>query len=284
HPHWHCGRKKRETNRKKITTTSTASLQCTFRLITYCLMDALAGYGSDSDSSEEDRVKNTSSTCGAETLSSLLGNYSDEDEDDGSKKIEDIVDKACFGGVAELTDDQPKKRVKRGDNPNAHEYEMERELPDILPPPRLLTEDARGGDAPLCCNHFQSLTMFPKDYTVQLREQLSSSLKSQIQAKELPKEQQDLREKLDKMFNTFQQHESISRNSGVVPKSFADHLKGQHEFGNPHLLKDIIDHFQINPLESNMNNSFKSFEYVDRLVAAEERSRIAAANHNVNGL
>ena len=60
--------------------------------------------------------------------------------------------------------------------------------------------------------------------------------------------------------------------------SFATHLKAQHEFGNPHLLKGLTDHFQIQPLDSNISNSFKGFEYVDRLYAAEERSRIAAAN------
>ena len=61
----------------------------------------------------------------------------------------------------------------------------------------------------------------------------------------------------------------------VVPSSFSAHLKSQREFGNPHLLGTIVEHFRIRPLESNAGNPFKGFEYADRLMAAEERARIA---------
>ena len=61
----------------------------------------------------------------------------------------------------------------------------------------------------------------------------------------------------------------------AVPSSFSAHLKSQREFGNPHLIKMIIDHFQIHPLRSHGGNSFKGFEYADRLMAAEEGARIA---------
>ena len=60
----------------------------------------------------------------------------------------------------------------------------------------------------------------------------------------------------------------------AVPSSFSAHLKSQREFGNPHLLGTIVEHFRIRPLESNAGNHFKGFEYADRLMAAEERARI----------
>ena len=76
-------------------------------------------------------------------------------------------------------------------------------------------------------------------------------------------------------------HTRIDDNQQETPgkSSFAAHLKSQHEFGNPHLLKTIIDHFQISPLESHVGNSFGGFEYVERMVVAEERARVAAANY-----
>ena len=48
---------------------------------------------------------------------------------------------------------------------------------------------------------------------------------------------------------------------------------------NPHLLKSVIDHYELKGLGSNIRNSFKSFEQIDRLVVAEEKARIAQANN-----
>ncbi len=224
-------------------------------------MDAIAGYGSDSDSSQG--VNISSKQEAANALSGLLGNYSDESGDDGGNQ--EGSTNAMVKSTKEVNDN-PTKRLKRWDNPqpNADVRALEGKAANILPAPRLLADVHVNGDPGSQHNHFESLALIPKDYTIQLREKLSQHIKSQIQSNESQNEQQQkLCDKLDQMFQK---------------SSFATHLKAQHEFGNPHLLKGIIDHFQIQPLDSNISNSFKGFEYVDRLYAAEERSRIAAAN------
>lgn len=233
-------------------------------------MDALAGYGSDSDSSQGVNVSGKQQPTGA--LSGLLGNYSDESGDDAGAQ------EGNADGMVKPTeekDDNPKKRLKRWGNlgPDTDKYAEERAA-NILPPPRLLADVPVNGDKVSHHNHFESLALFPKDHTKQVREKLSQQLKSQMQSME-PKDerQQQLCNKLDQMFQIFHQ-----TSNGKPKTSFATHLKAQHEFRNPHLLKGIIDHSQIQPLNSNLSNSFKGFEYVDRLYAAEERSRIAAAN------
>ena len=81
----------------------------------------------------------------------------------------------------------------------------------------------------------------------------------------IPAEKQQLNNKLEQL--KFQQNESIAK-----------HVKNQEDFGNPHLLKSVIDHYELKGLGSNIGNSFKSFEQIDRLVVAEEKARIAQAN------
>jgi hypothetical protein len=203
-------------------------------------MDALVGYSSDSDSSQD----NGKQPAGA--LSGLLGSYSDDEskhEGDANAVIEE---------------EPPLKRTKC-DAADADKEDVA--TSDVLPPPQM----AGIGDASPNC--FQSLVMISKDYTVELREKLAQQFNSQIKEPQGEKHQQ-LSKKLDQMYQTFQSSES---------KSFATHLKSQHPFHNPHLLKDIINHFEISPLRSNVSNEFGGFEYVDRLMAAEEKSRVAAA-------
>ena len=213
-------------------------------------MDALAGYGSDSDSSSE----NNRQTAG--TLSTLLGN--DSDSEDNST-----------GDTGVKAKEPPSKRLKvSADEDISDEKEV---VPDILPPPQLYaaTTDDKS------FNRFRSLSLYPKDYTVELREKLSQQLKSQMDGQN--EKEQQLSNKLDQMYQTFQSNSSDTVSSIAKTSSFATHLKSQHQFHNPHLLKDIISHFEIQPLQSNVGNKFAGFEYVDRLMGAEERSRIAAA-------
>jgi HCNGP-like protein. len=51
-----------------------------------------------------------------------------------------------------------------------------------------------------------------------------------------------LMEKLDQLY----------QNENAGGKSFAEHLKCQKEFGNPHLFPSIIEHFGIDEMESNI--------------------------------
>merc|ERR1711957_288920 len=89
-----------------------------------------------------------------------------------------------------------------------------------------------------------------------------------------------LAEKLDTMYQKFHQKTTttttISANndgksrggsgSGTIGKSFANNLKSQKEFGNPHLFPSIIQQFGIDPMDSNIpkslwdpKNDFASF-------------------------
>jgi hypothetical protein len=60
--------------------------------------------------------------------------------------------------------------------------------------------------------------------------------------------------------------------SGAV--SWANHLKSQHEFHNPHFFDNIVSHFGIQaPLDSNLEHvSFHAYEF--DLPAVEEQTRI----------
>ena len=203
-------------------------------------MDALAGYGSDSDSTDNNQEG---------TLTALLGS----DSDDGSTAEEPPLKRSKVGAVEDEADVSDKQ------------------VPDILPPPKLYV--ATIDDKSL--NPFQSLSLYPKDYTVELRKKLSQQLKSQMNGQS--EKERQLSNKLDQMYQTFQSKSSDTVPSCATTSSFATHLKSQHKFHNPHLLKDIISHFEIQPLQSNVGNTFAGFEYVDRLMGAEERSRAAAA-------
>ena len=157
--------------------------------------------------------------------------------------------------------DDPVGRVEGGASP--------------LPPPELSTIDV--------------------DRTARLREGLSRQARAQREnsssmAVGEPSSVDDERrrrrvgEKLDRLHDQFQGRRGgggvEGSSSAASASSFSAHLKSQREFGNPHLLETIIDHFRIRPLESHAGNSFKGFEYADRLMAAEERARVAAANYD----
>ena len=119
---------------------------------------------------------------------------------------------------------------------------------------------------------FQSLIVSTKDYTSELRQSLAQQL--QAQTCNMSEKQKRLADKL----KLLKEQTSSSSSS-----SFASHLKSKQEFGNPHLLKDVIDHFQIIPLDSS-KQQFKPFEFLDRLQLSEEKARIAAANYNAGQL
>ena len=239
-------------------------------------MDALAGYGSSDDSS-----KASSSGAG---IKGLLGHLSDDEshDDEGAASTKQNSDEA--GPMKEKGDDEgvangdgvnvgkpeKKRRRRRWDNPNEV---GSAKIGDVLPPPTLLKGTPNEEK-----DSFQSIALSKKDYTAELRQKLSRQLQTQqSQGEEIPAGKQQLNSKLQQLYDKF--HAEGNDSSSVT--SFAAHIKSQHEFGNPHLLKNIIDHFEIKPLDSHVGNSFKGFEYVDKLVAAEERARInQSANYD----
>mmetsp|Transcript_6227 Transcript_6227/g.9838 ORF Transcript_6227/g.9838 Transcript_6227/m.9838 type:complete len:280 (+) Transcript_6227:128-967(+) len=264
-------------------------------------MDALAGYGSDSESDKDNEPS------GGGALSGLLTHYSDDSDDNdngttnnqngangkkpessssinGGEYGKDIMaeEKKIDAGVKEAgSDGHPKKRRRRWDNPNEDPISSIN-IVNVLPPPSLLTISADKDTVNGCRssdNPFQSSLLFQKDYTTELRQTLSQQLQTQSQGKEISKEKQQLNMKLEQLHDTFQQKNQAPGDTSSA-SSFAAHLKSQKEFGNPHLLKSIIEHYSLTPLESHVGNSFNGFEYVDRLMSAEEKARIAAANYD----
>ena len=222
-------------------------------------MDALAGYDtSDSDGSPPRRE---------EGLSSLLATYSDASDDDDGQRGGDVDNdrtKTKVGQVEQAgrtSGDTPPgkgegavveghaRKRRRWDSPKATISKD-----DALPPPTLRDSTTEPYD---------SLHLFEKDCTVALRRKLSDERKSQSlrSAPEVTK----LGRKL----------EQLSADDGT---SFASRLVKSQEFGNPHLLKSVIENYDIDPLKSHLGNDIRPFELADQLMIKEERARIAAAN------
>ena len=247
-------------------------------------MDALAGYGSsDSSGSSNQEVGNSGTKTG---ISGLIGHYSDDSDDDVQNKVtthtaggpvSEVVKKGVQNGDAQEVNDggdekqqvdgQPKKRQRRWDVDLTTNNTIN--MDSLLPAPTLLSSST---------DPFQSMTLFDKDHTTELRKKLAEQLQTQTQAQEgklgSTEKQQQLTKKLEQLYDKFQQ------NHQPEGSSFAAQISSSHEFGNPNLIKTVIDHFEINPLSSHVGNSFKGFETVDRLMAAEERARIVAANYD----
>lgn len=246
-------------------------------------MDALGGYGS-SDLSDND----TGDEKPKSALSGLLANLSDASDDDD----DDVVHAAAAADAAEATttddngneaNEPPKKKLRRGGDEVGNDDSISCPQQHVLLPPPVVsasinstieTDNINTDVAP-----FQSLIHSTKDYTSDLRQTLTQQLQSQTS--EMSQKQKRLAEKLKLLHETFQNKSDTEPNNTTTSisssSSFASHLKSKQEFGNPHLLKDIIDHFQITPLDS---RQFKQFEFFDRLQISEEKARIAAANYD----
>ena len=234
-------------------------------------MDALANYGSDDSNSSTDE------NGSGKGISGLLGNYSDSDNDEAPASNDNDNIKVKVNSNEEGNDNnttnsvddgqQPnKKKRRRWDNPkDDDETNTDIDISSVLPAPTLSSTDT-----------YQSLTTFNKDYTTNLRQKLAQQLQTQTRERRdtvIPAEKRQLNNKLEQLYEKFQQNESTT-------SSFASHIKSNKEdFGNPHLLKSVIDHYELKGLGSNIGNSFKSFEQIDRLVVAEEKARIAQANN-----
>ena len=222
-------------------------------------MDALAGYDtSDSDGSLPRREQ--------EGLSSLLATYSDDSDGDvqsgdvgddrtGTKgelsggTSGDCSDTPLGEGEGAVSEGHTRKR-RRWDSPKAASKD------DALPPPTLRNSTTEPNE---------SLHLFEKDYTVALRRKLSDERKSQslLSAPEVTQ----LGRKLEQL-----------KQSASDGTSFASRLVKSHEFGNPHLLKSVIENYDIDSLKSHLGNDIRPFELADQLMIKEERARIAAAN------
>jgi len=203
-------------------------------------MDALAqSYGSDSSDPSESR--------GKESIGGILAAYSDSDTDgeeerfetkSPSSQVKDDQDEVLNGAEGKCNYASKKRRM---DESLINEEEelgvdvLQQIHTNGLPNPVLLEPSST------------SQYLFPKNY---------------LHGK---KRYQDMNMKLNATLMKLQQDGG----------SFAQHLKQQKEFGNKSIFNDIIDHFKIHPMGSNIDqNSFESFEYIERLLVKEEENRL----------
>jgi hypothetical protein len=262
-------------------------------------MDALAGYGSDTDSSD-DRVGGVGNDANDAVLAASFG----DDRKDGGSATNgqfigdvDAITTTKINGDACVEDPNgnnqgsiclertARKRRRRWDDPGENQNDEDKSaqpLVSLLPPPELSIDGLEEDTDP-----FRLLGLFPRDCTTRLREDLSRQLRMQLERSTTNKDKDDrlerLNNKLERLYDRFQggTTTALSNDHGVTasPSSFSTHLKSQREFGNPALIHNIIDHFKINPLGSHGGNTFTRFEYADRLMAAEERARVAQASN-----
>ena len=211
-------------------------------------MDALAqGYGSDSS---DGSAENKTQTLG------LLANYSDNSSSD------EDADRPLVIGTA-IIETNESSSIQQGNDSSSSivhgskkrklfisEIQTEKHQ-NGLPLPPLLSSSASSSQ--------DNLMLFSKNYVT-----------NKLQYKTTNTDHQ-LHDKLEQMH----QHQSTGTN-----KSFAEQLKLQKDFGNPHMFPSVIEHFGIDPLESNssiLKVKFQGFEFIDRLMVKEEENRIREA-------
>ena len=131
---------------------------------------------------------------------------------------------------------------------------------------------------------FGELVRFGSDRTARLRSGLSSAAADAdgagTAAAATAAASDGMSAKLDRMYRNFYSSSSFSSPS-AEPRSFASHLRSQHEFGNPDLFPSVVKHCGIDPMGTNVRARAdwkpQDFEMVGRLVEAEERARAASA-------
>jgi hypothetical protein len=215
------------------------------------------GYGSDSSDGSAEKK---SQTLG------LLANYSDDSstcssEDDGDREDDAVMNplgtcdtennSSTNSGNQSLRKGNSSFTAETSPSIKKRKLSSETKSADTncgLPPPQLLLPSSSADPS------LDNLFIFSKNYLTNKLQYKISNTDSQLQIK------------LEQMH----QH----TNSGI---SFAEQLKCQQDFGNPHMFPSAIEHFGIDPLESNASDlkaTFGEFEFIDRLMVKEEENRI----------
>ena len=282
----------------------------------FATMEALAGYGSDSSSDDSSGPASGASgrpsggaVGGGGALAGLLPSDASSSEDErvvpetktppavpttsaasatpgGSTAPEPAA--TSIGG-AEGSASSPMKKRPRWDSGGDGKNNDATVTTCPLPPPKLSAAgDDGGGGEQVPPNAFEELIRFDKDYTVQLRANLTAAAAAQAGGGS-DKTNAKVSQQLNALHKTF--YGATATASGTTddesgrPTSFASHLRHQHEFGNPNLFPNVVEQFGIAAGGSNLPNKlwkasceFRDFESCDRLMAAEEQARFRAAN------
>ena len=249
-------------------------------------MEALAGYGSDSssdDSSGSAAGASSSGGGGGGALAGLLPSDASSSEDE--RVVPEKAPPVPTTSAASATPCGSTAREPAATSNNDAEGTRSPTCP--LPPPKLSAGSSGGGEQ--VSNAFEELIRFDKDYTVQLRANLTAAAAAQAGGGN-DKTNARVSQQLDALHKTFYGTANATA-SGTTddesgrPTSFASHLRHQHEFGNPNLFPNVVEQFGIKASGSNLPNElwkasceFRDFESCDRLMAAEEQARFRAAN------
>ena len=271
-------------------------------------MEALAGYGSDSSSDDSSGSARGAQVSGVGALAGLLPSDASSSEDERvvpETKAQPVpttsAASATPGGSTapepaatrndgtEGSGTSPTKKRRRWDSGDDGKSNDTTVTSCPLPPPKLSTAD-NGGGGEQVSNAFEELIRFDKDYTTQLRANLTAAAAAQAGGSN-DKTNARVSQQLDALHKTFYGTGANATASGTTddesgrPTSFASHLRHQHEFGNPNLFPNVVEQFGIKASGSNLPNElwkasceFRDFESCDRLMAAEEQARFRAAN------
>ena len=284
----------------------------------FATMEALAGYGSDSSSDDSSGPASGASgrpsggaVGGGGALAGLLPSDASSSEDErvvpetkappavpttsaasatpgGSTAPEPT---ATSNDGAEGSAGSPMKKRPRWDSGGDGKNNDATVTTCPLPPPKLSAAgDDGGGGEQVPPNAFEELIRFDKDYTVQLRANLTAAAAAQAGGGS-DKTNAKVYQQLDALHKKFYGTGATGSASGTTddesgrPTSFASHLRHQHEFGNPNLFPNVVEQFGIAAGGSNLPNKlwkasceFRDFESCERLMAAEEQARFRAAN------
>ena len=186
-------------------------------------------------------------------MDTLAGYGSSSSDDDSTTALESsgMVDYDDSGDEHDNVDDKVQLVTMRQQSDNAQTQQDQAcsEIKKIQFPKPILHSD----------NAFDALVTFSKDY---LHDRLSNVEVKPVEPK--------LQHSLQSLYERF--------GSGTE-KTFAEHMRSQKEFNNPHFFSEVIDHFNIDANGSNFSSDlyggYEDFEDVDNIVEKEEQARTA---------
>lgn len=187
-----------------------------------------------------------------------LANYSSsssssDNDDDESIQDSQKLSKATALSVSSVEDQGTERPLKKLKPSTIIDDKNENETQNLLPPPIISVSSSSNDDGTIQSNAFQQLICMPENY---------------LQNEQLMQPPILLSKHLSNKLSTLQTKSK---------SSFAEHIKSQKEFGNPHLFPSIIEHFQIQWRGTNIpGKKFQRFEYIEKLSSKEEQIRMSS--------
>ena len=208
-------------------------------------MDAMDAYGSDDSDNEvlpkagEPQETNDKKSQKKSGLAGLLGDYSDDDdEDDGNDENQSLQPEKAGASEAVPSDETSRKRQRRWDSPKNATASNEA-IPSASAshtfPPPPTSDD-------------RIMIEWNEDYVTAKQSPRTGSLKKAAS------------EKLQQI---------------SAETSWAQQLKKQHDFHNPHFLESVVEQFAIrDEMGSNLPNKEQLAEWEFDLAKYEEQARV----------